>query len=150
MPDQGRGFFAREPTISRLALWRQRHPHDASMKTFLRMVVDGRAKRLEVASGAACVTAMLDIAGASLCIDLRQHLATPVLVETIKPCLDLKLFAGLSNVGGLAEPCDELTSEWSEQLLRASIPSATQYRMHARHQQTGVTGCIVSVERLSA
>ena len=42
---------------------------------------------------------MLDIAGASLCIDLRQHLATPVLVETINPCLDLKLFAGLSNVG---------------------------------------------------
>lgn len=37
--------------------------------------------------------------------------------------------AGLSNVGGLAEPCDELTSEWSEQLLRASIPSATQYRI---------------------
>ena len=37
--------------------------------------------------------------------------------------------AGLSNVGGRAEPCDELTSEWSEQLLRSSIPTTTQYRI---------------------
>ena len=34
-----------------------------------------------------------------------------------------------SNLAGRAEPCDELTSEWSEQLLRSSIPTTTQYRI---------------------
>ncbi len=33
--------------------------------------------------------------------------------------------SGLPNTLGLAEPCDELTSEWSEQLLPSSIPATT-------------------------
>ena len=35
--------------------------------------------------------------------------------------------SGLPNTLGLAEPCDELTSEWSEQLLPSSIPAITAY-----------------------
>jgi len=35
--------------------------------------------------------------------------------------------AGLPATAGLAEPCDELTSEWSEQLLKSSIPTTTAY-----------------------
>ena len=35
--------------------------------------------------------------------------------------------AGLLSTAGLAEPCDELTSEWSEQLLKSSIPTTTAY-----------------------
>jgi hypothetical protein len=98
MPDQDCCFFACQPPVTRLAFWRQRHAHDTSMKAFLGMVIDGRAKRLKVTTGPAYVAAVLDVTGTRLGIDLRQHLAAPVLVQAINPCLDLKLFRRLPNI----------------------------------------------------
>ena len=68
------------------------------MKAFLGMVIDGRAKRLKVATGPARVAAVLNVTGTRLGIDLRQHLAAPVLIQAINPCLDLKLFRRLPNI----------------------------------------------------
>ncbi|WP_312014313.1 hypothetical protein [Bradyrhizobium sp. ERR14] len=69
------------------------------MKALLRMVVDRSAQCLKVAAGSSVATAVLGVSRTSLGVDLRQHLAAPILVETLDPGFNLVLLAGLANVG---------------------------------------------------
>ena len=51
--------------------------------------------------------------------------ASPVAVGFRKGHNTSGVCSGAPSNGGVAEPCDELTSEWSEALLPSSIPSTT-------------------------
>jgi hypothetical protein len=46
MPNKRCGFLSREPSVARDSPWRKRHAHQAAVKAFFRMVIDGGAKCL--------------------------------------------------------------------------------------------------------
>ncbi|KGT73783.1 hypothetical protein MA20_42020 [Bradyrhizobium japonicum] len=80
MPEQRCGLVASQPSVARLTFGRERHAHDTAVKAFLCMVIDCSAQSLKVAAGAPRIATMLGISCASLGINLRQHLATPIII----------------------------------------------------------------------
>ncbi|WP_312016594.1 hypothetical protein [Bradyrhizobium japonicum] len=68
------------------------------MKAFLCVVIDRGAQCLKVAASTTRTATVLGVACTTLGINLRQLLATPILVEPLNSGLDLELVAGLANV----------------------------------------------------
>ncbi|WP_060910889.1 hypothetical protein ACFLEY_34780 [Bradyrhizobium sp. YCK136] len=99
MPKQRCGLFASQPSLACLTFERERHPHHAAVKALLGMVVDRGAQCLKITASTTRIATMLGVARTSLGINLRQLLATPILVEPFDPRLNLVLFTGLANVG---------------------------------------------------
>ncbi|WP_333938044.1 hypothetical protein [Bradyrhizobium sp. CCBAU 53380] len=99
MPKQRCGLFTSQPSVAGLTFGRERHPHHAAVKTFLCVVIDRSPQCLKVAASTTRTATMLGVARTSLGVNLRQLLATPILVETFDPRLNLMLLAGLANVG---------------------------------------------------
>ncbi|WP_407176401.1 hypothetical protein [Bradyrhizobium sp. STM 3562] len=99
MPKQRCGLLAGQPSVAGLTFGRERHSHYAAVKAFLCVVIDRGAQCLKVAASATRTAAMFGVACTSLGINLRQLLATPILVEPLNAGLDLELVAGLANVG---------------------------------------------------
>jgi hypothetical protein len=62
------------------------------------VVIDRSAQCLEVTASTTRAATMLGVACTSLGINLRQLLATPIVVEPLNSGLDLELVAGLANV----------------------------------------------------
>ncbi|WP_456840096.1 hypothetical protein [Bradyrhizobium sp. USDA 4486] len=98
MPKQRCGLFASQPSVARFTFRRERHAHDAAVKAFFCVVVNRGAKCLKVAASTAWTATMLGIPRTGLGVNLREHLATPILVETFDPRLNLVLLAWLANV----------------------------------------------------
>ena len=68
------------------------------MEAFLRVVIDSGAQGFKIATSAAWITTMLGISRARLSVDLREHLAAPIFVQTFDPRLNLLLFARLADI----------------------------------------------------
>ncbi|WP_404652981.1 hypothetical protein [Bradyrhizobium sp. USDA 336] len=98
VPKQCGGLFAGQPTVARLSLGRQRHAYHAAVEAFLRVVIDRRAQRLQIAACAAWATTMLGISGTGLRVDLGEHLAAPVFVQALDPRFNFMLLARLADV----------------------------------------------------
>ncbi|WP_347336899.1 hypothetical protein [Bradyrhizobium brasilense] len=99
LPNQGRRLGACQPTITRLTFCREGYANGAPVKALFCVMVDRSPKCLEVATCAAPAATMLDVTGTGLCVDCRQLLATPEIVEPVDPRFDFKLITWLADIG---------------------------------------------------
>ncbi|WP_316166878.1 MULTISPECIES: hypothetical protein [unclassified Bradyrhizobium] len=63
------------------------------------MMIDRSAESLEITTRATLVATMFDVSRAGFCVDRRQLLATPKIVEPFDPRFNFELISWFADIG---------------------------------------------------